>query len=964
MCGLWRFVLDGTWHSRDVDGSIRLDSSVLHHDLLEDPLHDEYDVKLMTSWTSNVRSFRVRKLRKLIILVALVGSMVVTFSQSANATSWGAVTVTGLASSKQIVDIDVSDNGQVVAVVGQYDFVYVSTNGGSTWTKPASANPSTRDWIGVDVSPDGTKIVAAYNGYLSPSSGDGGVWYSSDSGATWTNRSPSDGMSTFFRLSDVAMSDNGSKMIACGDVYNSSNTGYIWVSTDSGQSWSFGGSPRKYFRGCTMDSDGSVMYASGNGQSGYGGGGGGVFKSTDNGASWSLKTPTGNTSIDDYMWFVATDATGDSVMVSRYSGSASNLYVSLNGGTTWTASASSYSTVRRTFVSRDGATFVAAVSNGIVTSSNGSSYTATTIAGSSAFSAFSASSDMSKAWATHYSSGIFSNGSFVADVVPPSASWTSPSSPSSSRSLSYSLTFTEAVSGIASSDFSNTGTATGCVFTPSGSSGTSVTVSVTCASDGTVVARLVSNSVSDSASNQGPSTAVSASTVTIDSGSPTATWTAPASPSTSRTLLYTLTFNEAVSGIAAVDFSNTGTATGCVFTPSGSSGTSVTVSVTCASDGTVVARLVSNSVSDSASNQGPSTAVSASTVTIDSGSPTATWTAPASPSTSRTLVYSLTFTEPVSGLTSGDFSNTGTATCTFAVPSGRSTNFSVTATCTTDGTVLIQVGANSVLDDAQNTGPVTAVSAVSVTIDTTTPTTVASATTIAPVISVAPSVSIPGGGPTEATSPRGTSSVAQSTLTTTTTTTTVATTTTTTLPSVDVPEVADDGGGALVVNGERIEATITRENNQLVIAAGVLRARISAVQREGGRAPLDSQGRIRMDQGDSIEIEVTGFGTESEVEVRMYSDPVLLGRSTVSALGSLAASYEVPESVDDGRHTVVLLGESQQGEELTFALAVFIGAESTGPSTLALLVGIPLGLAVVAALVIPAIIRRRRTNEE
>jgi hypothetical protein len=197
----------------------------------------------------------------------------------------------------------------------------------------------------------------------------------------------------------------------------------------------------------------------------------------------------------------------------------------------------------------------------------------------------------------------------------------------------------------------------------------------------------------------------------------------------------------------------------------------------------------------------------------------------------------------------------------------------------------------------------------------------------------------------------------------TTTTSVVPSTTTTTLPSVDVPEVAD-GGGALVVNGQRIEATITRENNQLVIAAGVLRARISAVQREGGRAPLDSQGRIRMDQGDSIEIEVTGFGTESQVEVRMYSDPVLLGRSTVSALGSLAASYEVPESVDDGRHTVVLLGESQQSEELTFALAVFIGAESTGPSTVALLVGIPLGLAVIAALIIPAIIRRRRKDEE
>jgi len=180
---------------------------------------------------------------------------------------------------------------------------------------------------------------------------------------------------------------------------------------------------------------------------------------------------------------------------------------------------------------------------------------------------------------------------------------------------------------------------------------------------------------------------------------------------------------------------------------------------------------------------------------------------------------------------------------------------------------------------------------------------------------------------------------------------------------MEVPEVAD-GSGALVVDGERIEATITRENNQLVIAAGILRARISAVQREGGRAPLDSLGRIRMDRGDSIEIEVTGFGAQSQVEVRMYSDPVLLGRSTVSALGNLMASYEVPDSVDNGRHTVALSGESQQGEKLTFALAVFVGAESTGPSALALLVGIPLGLAVIAALVIPAIIRRRRKDEE
>jgi hypothetical protein len=348
----------------------------------------------------------------------------------------------------------------------------------------------------------------------------------------------------------------------------------------------------------------------------------------------------------------------------------------------------------------------------------------------------------------------------------------------------------------------------------------------------------------------------------------------------------------------------------------------------------------------------------------DVTSPSATISSPASPASSRTLVYAVVFDEAINGLTSSDFSNVGTASCTFAVPASSGTSFSVTATCTTDGTVIMRLAPNSVTDAALNTGPTSAVLASSVTIDTTTSTT-APAGTVVPTQATIPSsgTTVPSVGTGR---PAPAAPVAQgsgTTVVTTTTTSVAPSTTTTTLPSVDVPEVAD-GGGALVVNGERIEATITRENNQLVIAAGVLRARISAVQREGGRAPLDSQGRIRMDQGDSIEIEVTGFGTESEVEVRMYSDPVLLGRSTVSALGSLAASYEVPESVDDGRHTVVLLGESQQGEELTFALAVFIGAESTGPSTLALLVGIPLGLAVIAALIIPAIIRRRRKDEE
>lgn len=350
--------------------------------------------------------------------------------------------------------------------------------------------------------------------------------------------------------------------------------------------------------------------------------------------------------------------------------------------------------------------------------------------------------------------------------------------------------------------------------------------------------------------------------------------------------------------------------------------------------------------------------------------PTATITSPTTPAASRTLVFALVFDESISGLTSADFSNLGTANCTYSVPSSTGTSFSVTATCTSDGTVITRLAPNSVTDGYQNTGPTSVLLASSVTIDTTTPSSpttpvTPSAETITPEQPNEPSsgTTIPVAG---AVAPVESILITRGrtrTQTGTSPTSTTSTTTTTTLPTITVPQVAD-GKGALVVDGQRIEAVITREDNQLLITAGDLRARISAVKREGGRAPLDDQGRIRIDQGDLIEVEVTGFASDSQVEVRMYSDPVLLGRSSVSNLGNLLASYEIPESVEDGRHTVLMLGESRQRDELIFALAVFIGEESSGPPVLAYLVGIPLGLAVLGALIIPPIIRRRREEEQ
>ncbi|MGA0866744.1 MAG: fibronectin type III domain-containing protein, partial [Candidatus Nanopelagicaceae bacterium] len=115
--------------------------------------------------------------------------------------------------------------------------------------------------------------------------------------------------------------------------------------------------------------------------------------------------------------------------------------------------------------------------------------------------------------------------------------------------------FTQSVTGLASSDFSLSGTgSSSCVVgTPSGS-GTTYQVQLTGCSPGTVILTLAQNAVTNSSSQTGPSTATSASTVTIDQTSPTiSSVTAPSNGTYSPTglpsgssLSFTVVMSESV----------------------------------------------------------------------------------------------------------------------------------------------------------------------------------------------------------------------------------------------------------------------------------------------------------------------------------------------------------------------------------------------------------------------------------
>jgi len=124
-------------------------------------------------------------------------------------------------------------------------------------------------------------------------------------------------------------------------------------------------------------------------------------------------------------------------------------------------------------------------------------------------------------------------------------------------------------------------------------------------------------------------------------------------------------------------------------------------------------QLNAGSVLDAASNMGPALAVSSTTITIDRSdvtSPAADWTSiPSTPNNSPAdtgITYTLTFLEAVSDFTAADLTNTGTATgCSFVVGASTGNAYPVTVTGCSEGTVVVQLNAGSVLDAASNMGP-------------------------------------------------------------------------------------------------------------------------------------------------------------------------------------------------------------------------------------------------------------------
>jgi hypothetical protein len=229
-----------------------------------------------------------------------------------------------------------------------------------------------------------------------------------------------------------------------------------------------------------------------------------------------------------------------------------------------------------------------------------------------------------------------SSADVVIERTPPTVAVTTPASPTNALTFDYSLTFSESVTGLTTSDFAITGA--GCSIASVTGSANSYSVRVQSCNDGaSAYLTMAASSVSDAALNLGPVTAPTFTTVTVDRSASAPTWSAAVATSY-MSPSFQVDFSEAITGFTASDITNTGTATNCVFSVTSATVTRYAIATTGCSLGSVQLAIAQGAYADSLGNTGPQ-AVSSSGVTtvIAQPAPAPIPTPTASPSPSATV---------------------------------------------------------------------------------------------------------------------------------------------------------------------------------------------------------------------------------------------------------------------------------------------------------------------------------------
>ena len=301
--------------------------------------------------------------------------------------------------------------------------------------------------------------------------------------------------------------------------------------------------------------------------------------------------------------------------------------------------------------------------------------------------------------------------------------------PSNRTTVFFTVTFSEAVTGVNAADFNltTTGTLSGASVTSVTGTGSTRTVGVgTGTGSGTLRLNVVDDdSILDNVTNRLGGTGAgngnfnTGQTYTIDRSAPSVVSSvrANANPSNRTTVFFTVTFSESVIGVTAADFAltNTGVSGASITSVTGTGATRVVGVNTGTGDGTIRLDVVDDdSIQDSLGNRLGGTGAGNGDFTtgqiydVDKTGPSVVSSVRLNPNptTRVTVFFSVTFSESVIGVNAADFSLTAPGITGASVTSVTGTGATRTVgvnTGTGSGTITLNVvDDDSIMDAATN----------------------------------------------------------------------------------------------------------------------------------------------------------------------------------------------------------------------------------------------------------------------
>jgi len=289
------------------------------------------------------------------------------------------------------------------------------------------------------------------------------------------------------------------------------------------------------------------------------------------------------------------------------------------------------------------------------------------------------------------------------------------SDPVNSGPIYFTVTFSELVTGFSPSDISFEGsTAPGPLSALISGTGTAYTISVSGMSDsGTIMVSIPEGSVQDSFGSGNSESTSSDNVVTYDITPPDVTINksiVQSDPTNTSPIKFTVDFSEPISGFESSDISLVGSTVpgdlDIFISGSGSNFTIVVFGMT--GSGNLEVSIPTNVVHDLAGNSNNASTSSDNVVTYDITPPTVVINQSSGqldPTNASPILFSVIFSESVTGFSSSDISFTGSTdpdTLNASI-SGTGPNYTVSVTGMVENhTVMASIPANSVQDNAGN----------------------------------------------------------------------------------------------------------------------------------------------------------------------------------------------------------------------------------------------------------------------